>query len=397
MIPLRMLLVGFVVLQGLGIGAALGGDESGTRRDSRVPAKPVKTMVCGPNALYMLLKLCGRPVTYEQVAHELGSDNKITTMVELRDAAARLGLPTRVRRCTLENLDKCVLPFIAYTKTDYGTLADGRIGHYWVVLKVDPDRIEFIDGTCGEIASGQRSRFAAYWTGYLLEPSTGGGPGTRMAFVASGIGYSAALGLIVFISRRQSPTRARILGAGLLFVACWSASGATAVAASEPSEGAHGDPADWRSPANDGATCLYLQLAALGHPIDYASVRQAVSDAGSTVTLVSLREAAQRCGVRMRIVRCRPDELRRMPKPVITYIHGVRTGGGFALLYSMDKKCGLIPGATACIEELKIDKFRRDWSGFVLVPQPPGSWWNSIAGSLVVLAAYCGWRLWIGG
>jgi hypothetical protein len=87
-----------------------------------------------------------------------------------------------------------------------------------------------------------------------------------------------------------------------------------------------------------------------------------------------------------------------MPRPLIVYMHGPRTGGGFALLYSLnDERCGLIPGATACLQEVEADKFRRDWSGFALVRKPPGEGWlYAIAGGFVLIAGYSGWRFRVG-
>jgi ABC-type bacteriocin/lantibiotic exporter with double-glycine peptidase domain len=113
---------------------------------------------------------------------------------------------------------------------------------------------------------------------------------------------------------------------------------------------------------------------------------------------VELREAAHRCGLSMKIVRCGPNELRRMPMPVIVYMHGSRAGGGFSLVCSLDdKRCCFIPGATACIRDAEIDKFRRDWSGFALVRVPKDDgWWYLIAGSFILIAGYSGWRLRLG-
>ena len=97
--------------------------------------------------------------------------------------------------------------------------------------------------------------------------------------------------------------------------------------------------------AHDAVNCLYLQVAILGQPAEYARVREAVFVKGGAVSIVSLRDAAGRCGLPMKIVRCGPGELRRMPKPVIVYMHGTRGGGGFALLFDLnDERCGLIEG-----------------------------------------------------
>jgi len=393
---LRTLLVGAVLLAIVAIGAVRAGEDPGSNPDPGISALPVKTLVCGPNVLYMLLKLQGLPVTFEQVVQELGSDNKMMSLVELREAAARLGLPTRVRRCTLEDLDRCTLPCIAHTRSEYAHRAN-QSGHYLLVLKVDGEMIEVVDGTCADVMRKHRSKIADLWTGYVLEPRVVQQDWTGV-MTLNGVGLLAVLGVVLLASHRRSPAGASKLGAGLLLIACWSASGATPVAASEPSLGAQDGLGEWRTTSNDAVNCLYLQLAILGHPVEYARVRQAVFAKGDAVSLVALREAAGRCGLPMKIVRCGPDELRRMPKPVIVYMHGTRTGGLFALLCSLDdNKCGLILGATALIREPEIDKFRRDWSGFALVREPPDDGWlYAIAGSFVLIAGYSGWRLRLG-
>jgi hypothetical protein len=386
---LRTSLVGAVLLAVVAIGAVRAGEDPGSSPDPGISTPPVKTLVCGPNVLYMLLKLQGRPVTFQQVAQELGSDNKLTSLIELREAAARLGLPTRIRRCTLEDLDRCTLPCIAHARSGY-VQRQNSSGHYLVVLKADRERIQVVDGTSGEVYRVPRSKLAGIWTGYVLEPRSVQQDWTEV-ITLNGVGLLVVLGVALLASHWRSPAGAAKLGAGLLLIACWSASGATPVAASEPSLD---EPGEWRTTANDAVNCLYLQLAILGHPVEYARVRQAVFAKGDAVSLVALREAAGRCGLPLKVVRCGPDELRRMPMPVIVYMHGTRTGGGFALLYSLDdERYGFIPGV-ACIQEKGIDTFRRDWSGFALVREPPDDGWlSAIAGSFVLIAGYSGWRL----
>jgi ABC-type bacteriocin/lantibiotic exporter with double-glycine peptidase domain len=295
----------------------------------------------------------------------------------------------------LEDLDRRTLPCIAHTRSEY-LRRDNQSGHYLVVLKADGERIQVVDGTCGDVLRLPPSKISGIWTGYVLEPRSVQQAWTEV-ITLNGVGLLAVLGVALLASHRRSPAGAPKLGAGLLLIACWSASGATPVAASEPSAGARDGPGEWRTAANDAVNCLYLQLAILGHPVDYARVREAVFAKGGAVSMVTLREAAGRCGLPMKLVRCGPDELKRMPKPAIVYVHDTRSGGGFALLYSLnDERCGLVSGVAYILQE-EVDKFRRDWSGFALVPEPPGDGWlSAIAASLVLIAGYSGWRLRLG-
>lgn len=395
---LRRLLVGVVLLPGIGIGAARSGGDPGSDPDPGLPAPPVKTMACGPNTLFMLLQLQGRPVTYQQVVRELGSDDKMTSMLELREAAARLGLSTRIRRCPLQNLDSCTVPSIAHTQGDYRQRPDIPSGHYWLVLKVDEVFIHYIDGTYGEVMRVPRSKLSKSWNGYVLEPRPEGWTWSRTMMALNGLGLLAVLGVVLQALHRRSSVGARRLRAGLLVIACGWATGVAPVAASEPYDGARGPLAEWRSPPNEAANCLYLRFATLGSPVEYARVREAVLAEGAPASLATLRAAARRCGLPMRIVRCGPDELTRMPKPVIVYMLGVRTGGRFALLLNLgDEKSSVIWGTTACIEEMTSDAFRRHFSRFALVPETADDGWvYPVTGSLVLVAGYLGWRLRIG-
>jgi hypothetical protein len=395
---LRTTLRGVVLLATAGISAACCGENPGSRPDPGLPALPVKSLVCGPNSLYMLLKLQGRPVTFPQVAQELGSDNMLTSLLELHKSAARLGLSTRIRRCSLEDLGRCTTPFIAHTRTGY-FLGDVQIGHYLLVLKVDGDVLQVVDGTTGFVFRTRRSKIARskLWTGYVLEP-TAVQHAWREVITLNGVGLLTLVLVTLLASRWRSRAALAKVAAGLLVAFGW-AGGATPATASESSPAARDGLGEWRTGAydavNDAANCLYLQLAIDGHPVDYGRVREAVLAKGSAVSMVALREAAGRCGLPMKIVRCGPDGLRRMPKPAIVYMYGRRNGGRFALLYNLnDEQCGLVTGSTVCIQQLGVDDFRRDWSGFALVrDHRDDGWLSAIVGSLILIAGYSGWRL----
>ena len=87
----RMPLAGAVLIAVAGIGAGEAAKIRGRNLILASPPLPIKTAVCGPNVLYMLLKLQGCPVTFQQVVQELGSDDKMTSLLEFAEAAARLG------------------------------------------------------------------------------------------------------------------------------------------------------------------------------------------------------------------------------------------------------------------------------------------------------------------
>jgi predicted double-glycine peptidase len=136
-----------------------------------------KLTICGTNALYLLLRSHGLPVTYEQVDRQVERSERGASILQLREAAKALGLATRVRRYTLDALAQHATPLIAHVNETYSRAASARRndavnpeGHFVLVIGADGRSVRFIDGTVGSITEYTWERFPSYWTGYVLEP-----------------------------------------------------------------------------------------------------------------------------------------------------------------------------------------------------------------------------------
>lgn len=87
--------------------------------------------LCGPNCLYIAMRLHGRPVSYQDVldraASSRGPNSRGTSLSELVQGAQSLGVPCAARKYSrVRDLERCDMPLIAHYKE----------GHYVVVLGV---------------------------------------------------------------------------------------------------------------------------------------------------------------------------------------------------------------------------------------------------------------------
>src|SRR5205809_7800101 len=72
----------------------------------RQGADPVlrEAVICGPNALYMLLALNGIPVDHDLIEKYMPSHAEGMSLAELKEASNALGLRTETRRCSIDEL-----------------------------------------------------------------------------------------------------------------------------------------------------------------------------------------------------------------------------------------------------------------------------------------------------
>jgi predicted double-glycine peptidase len=125
------------------------------------------TSECGPNSLYMLLRLRGHSVSYEQVSRRLEIGPSGTSLLQLQRAAAALNVKAQVCRLTFEDFVRCPKPVIAHFREVPWSGAD-TAGHYVVVLDVDDSGVDILDGSFGTRRRCRLYGFQYYWSGYVL-------------------------------------------------------------------------------------------------------------------------------------------------------------------------------------------------------------------------------------
>ncbi len=132
---------------------------------------------CGINCLYAYMHINEKKPSLEEIYSlvPIGPDG--SNMADLKEAANRLGLPSRVVRSSPEHLERYPLPTIAHLQ--------GRGGHFVLVLAVDENDVVISDMTRGRAERIPRGAFEALWSGYLIVPGRGA-PMRVWVFMAGG-------------------------------------------------------------------------------------------------------------------------------------------------------------------------------------------------------------------
>lgn len=160
----------------------VGGESTPQLKSS--PNQKRSVMMCGPNCMYIMLKLYGISVEPEIIEQYIPSNPKGMSIAELRDACAAHGLPLEPRKCSISEMRKAFQsPFIAHTYYPGG-------GHFTVVLAKEGDSFWLMDGLAGEIRKASPRWLANVWRGYVLIPTS------RSRFSAFVLGFSMILWLV---------------------------------------------------------------------------------------------------------------------------------------------------------------------------------------------------------
>jgi hypothetical protein len=133
--------------------------------------------ICGVYALYSYLRCMGHEVEYATVSDSLTPSDRGNSLVEIRDAARRLGVHLEIRKTSPDDIATMRQgPFIAHMRKD--RIREGRPaepaydGHYVVVLPAEswrrPNEVDVVDGTYGCVDAYSFSGFPRLWTGYYL-------------------------------------------------------------------------------------------------------------------------------------------------------------------------------------------------------------------------------------
>jgi hypothetical protein len=107
---------------------------------------------CGVNALYLFLRLHGSDLEYSTLEKAVGLSPNGSTILALRNAAARFGVRSTV--CSfdgpLTDLQHETMPVIVYKPQGYVQTQRGPLGHYYVVLGVNANDVLYLDATTGK-------------------------------------------------------------------------------------------------------------------------------------------------------------------------------------------------------------------------------------------------------
>jgi len=124
---------------------------------------------CGPNSLFVLLKLLGKDVTLGEVKELVKCDPVLgCTMADMSDAANALGVPSDVRFIRPTELAAVPVPYILHGTSGL----KAKTGHFVVVVGRDDVKhnLATIDPMRESFQWNPESGFASDFSGYILVP-----------------------------------------------------------------------------------------------------------------------------------------------------------------------------------------------------------------------------------
>jgi len=202
--PRVLIALAVLVLAAVSLCRAFGHDDSpSVHAPAAIPLPERAQRECGLNSLYLMLRLTGHDVTFDQVREAVTVGPSGTSLLELRQAASRLGMRTAVQRCSMDELASLPKPVIAYFHSK-DPEPQGRPGHYVVVLRADAAGVEIIDGNLAASFWYNAGHFEAEWSGHVLTPSPLGSWVRPLALTAVA-GACVALGMSFWRARAVRP------------------------------------------------------------------------------------------------------------------------------------------------------------------------------------------------
>jgi hypothetical protein len=124
---------------------------------------------CGLDSLFVLLRLTGHDVTYDQTRAAVPIGPMGSSLLELQQAASRLGAKTTLSRCSMAELMHRPKPVIAYLKRAAGP--EAGVGHFVVVVSADETGVEIADSAVATFLKYNPSHFEEEWSGHILSPA----------------------------------------------------------------------------------------------------------------------------------------------------------------------------------------------------------------------------------
>lgn len=161
---------------------------------------------CGPNALYLFLRVRGWRGELNEIYDRVPTGKKGCSLLELQRASESMGISTAAFRTDIDGLRAVRMPVITYHTNAWST----DVGHFYFVTSIGRigtdgiERVDIIDPISLVEKDILMHEFARSWTGYMLADQLTGGYGhRRYNFVLGVFTLVAAIGTW-FWQRRAS-------------------------------------------------------------------------------------------------------------------------------------------------------------------------------------------------
>jgi len=120
------------------------------------------TKDCGVACLLSIIKYYKGNNTFHNIRHLTKCDNNGVTALNLIEASKKIGFSSRGLKCSYEDLNNIVKPFIAHTVLENG------YNHYVVVHKIDKNYVMIFDPYKG-IQKYEKNEFLKIWDNIVIE------------------------------------------------------------------------------------------------------------------------------------------------------------------------------------------------------------------------------------
>ncbi|AGA28038.1 cysteine peptidase family C39 domain-containing protein [Singulisphaera acidiphila] len=128
-------------------------------------------ILCGPNALFVLLRLRGFNVARDQVTRLIPITKTGSSLADLSKAASALGLKHQVRKVSQSELFRLSPPFLVHEDIRSTDPEVRDSGHFFVTVRFnDQGQVGIIDGVSGNYQFIEKARFDRSFSGYVLVP-----------------------------------------------------------------------------------------------------------------------------------------------------------------------------------------------------------------------------------
>jgi ABC-type bacteriocin/lantibiotic exporter with double-glycine peptidase domain len=125
-------------------------------------------LACGPNALYMFLVIAGYGDSVKSGLPDLPVSERGTSMLQLQQAAAAVGVKTEILLVPPENFRRLKLPALVHSRgSGINTV---QLTHFDVAFRLDGNSLHVLDGTTARRRVIPLDFVGTFSTGYVLVP-----------------------------------------------------------------------------------------------------------------------------------------------------------------------------------------------------------------------------------
>jgi predicted double-glycine peptidase len=151
--------------------AQTGGSRQFDQREAAHNHHWREAQSCGVACGYMLARLLGREVTYDDAVAAIPVEQGGSSLLALQKGLATLGVSATVLQAKPRDLEHLATPLIAHVLPRRET--SNAVGHFLLVLQIDDRAVRYIEPNyAASIETVPRSQFVRCWTGYVILPES---------------------------------------------------------------------------------------------------------------------------------------------------------------------------------------------------------------------------------